>query len=200
MKIGYARVSTNDQSLDLQFDALINDGVSKTKIYHDYFTGAIKERPYFDACLKSLRSGDTLVVYALDRLGRSTKDLIDILNELKDRNIDLKILDGLAKGIDTSTPMGAVFFTIASALSEYEREVIRARTVAGLAAARARGRFGGRKPSLSVKQLKTAQAAINGGAVIKDLAHDLNVSTKTIYQYISPAGEFREPALKLIKK
>ena len=201
MKIGYARVSTNDQSLDIQMDAIITDGVAESNIYHDYMSGASRERPYFDACLKSLREGDTLVIYSLDRMGRSTKDLISILNELKERDIHIRILDGIAAGIDTSTPMGEVFYTIAAALSQYERATLIQRTKAGLESARARGRVGGRKPSLSRSQVLWAKAAMsNRDTVVANLARELGVSTKTLYQYVSPQGELRSLGLKVTKK
>ncbi|MGH1428247.1 MAG: recombinase family protein [Arenicella sp.] len=143
MKIGYAKVSTNDQSLDLQIDALKSDGISETKIYHDYMSGSGRECPDSESFLKSLCEGDTLVIYSLDRMGRSTKDLISILTELKGRNVHERILDGIAAGIDTSTPMGEVFYTIAVALAQYERATLIQRTKAGLESARARGRVGG---------------------------------------------------------
>ena len=199
MKIGYARVSTNEQSLDLQIDALKNDGVSESKIYHDYMSGSGRERPYFESCLKSLREGDTLVIYSLDRMGRSTKDLISILTELKDRKVHVRILDGIAAGIDTSTPMGEVFYTIAAALSQYERATLIQRTKAGLESARARGRVGGRKPKLSRSMVLRAQAAMKVRETSSsELAKELGISTKTLYEYVSPKGELRELGIKVL--
>jgi DNA invertase Pin-like site-specific DNA recombinase len=199
MKVGYARVSTSDQSLDLQISALVADGVANSRIYRENLSGATRARPYFEDCLKSLREGDTLVVYSLDRLGRSTKDLIEIISELESMSVDLRILEGIAKGVDTSTSMGRMFFTIASSFAEYERELIRERTIAGIKAARDKGHVGGRKPALTPKQIRTVQAAIKGGAVIKHLADDLGVTRKTLYQYVSPLGELRELGQRVLK-
>lgn len=198
MKIGYARVSTKDQSLDLQIDALTADGVSTSKIYHDTMSGAGRNRPYFESCMKSLRDGDTLVIYSLDRLGRSTKDLINIVGELQEKGVNLRVLDGIAKGVDTSTQIGKMFFTIASAFAEYEREIIRERTIAGIEAARAQGRVSGRKPAFTAKQIKSLQAAIKGGAIFTHLAEEYGVTRKTLYDYFSPDGELREPAISVL--
>lgn len=200
MKIGYARVSTEEQSLDIQIDALVNDGVHPDNIYYDKLSGVAKTRPYYESCIKSLRKGDTLVIYSLDRLGRSVLDMINIAERLKNDGINLRILDGIAKGIDTTTSLGKVFFVVASAFAEYEREIIRERTNAGLQAARKKGRIGGRKPALTAKQVRTAQAAIKGGAVVKDLADELGVTRKTIYQYFSPTGELRDLAKDVLSK
>lgn len=139
-KIGYARVSTLDQNLDSQLDELKKVGC--TKIFQEK-ASSVKKRPEFDKCLDYLREGDTLVVWKLDRLGRTTKKLLELIDDLKDRGINLQII---TLGVDTSTAAGRLFFTMMAGLAEMERELIRERTNAGLQAARARGRMGGRKP------------------------------------------------------
>ena len=141
MLIGYARVSTNEQNLDLQRDALLNAGVSPKDIYTDKVTGVKADRPGLTQAISHLRSGDTLVVWRLDRLGRSLKHLIETVTTLKEQGISFK---SLTENIDTSTATGTLVFQIFGALAEFERNLIKERTVAGLNAARARGRTGGR--------------------------------------------------------
>lgn len=144
-KIGYARVSTNEQNLDLQLDALKQAGCKKKDIFIDKISGVKKERPGFDECMKVLQKGDVLVVYRLDRLGRSMVNLVTIIEQLREQGIDFKsICDG---AIDTTTASGELVFNIFSSMSQFERRLIQERTKAGLDAARARGRKGGR-PSL----------------------------------------------------
>lgn len=142
MKIGYARVSKSDgsQALDLQMDALIKAGVDKNHIYHDYASGKKDERPGLINCLKSLRSEDTLVVWKLDRLGRSLSHLVNTVEELSKQNIGFKVLTGKGADIDTTTAAGKLIFGIFASLSEFERELISERTLAGLKPARARGK------------------------------------------------------------
>ncbi len=142
-RIGYARVSTGEQNLDLQLDALNNAGCSK--IFTDELSGAKTDRPGLTEALNYLRAGDTLVVWKLDRLGRSLKDLIEHVEHLKSNGIEFKSLN---ESIDTASPTGKFTFHLFSALAEFERDLIRERTRAGLAAARARGRIGGRKKAL----------------------------------------------------
>src|ERR671925_940829 len=141
MLIGYARVSTNEQHLDLQRDALRKAGVSSKDIYTDKVTGVKAERPGLQAALSHLREGDTLVVWRLDRLGRSLKHLIETVTMLKERGVAFK---SMTENIDTSTATGQLVFHIFGALAEFERNLITERTIAGLDAARARGRKGGR--------------------------------------------------------
>jgi len=141
MLIGYARVSTNEQNLDLQRDALLKAGVTAKDIYTDKITGVKAERPGLTTALSHLREGDTLVVWRLDRLGRSLKHLIETVTTLKERGVSFK---SLTENIDTSTATGNLVFQIFGALAEFERNLIKERTVAGLDAARARGRKGGR--------------------------------------------------------
>ncbi len=138
-KIGYARVSTEDQSLELQIDALEKEGCEQ--IFQDKMSGRTTNRPQFNECLKYLRTGDTLVVYKLDRLGRTTKQLINLVSELQEKEIYVQSIND---PFDTSSPQGKVFFTIMSAFAEMQVDLIRERTKAGLESARARGRTGGR--------------------------------------------------------
>ena len=192
MKIGYARVSKCDgsQALDTQIDALTKAGVDRERIYIDRASGIKEQRPGLTDCMRSLREGDSFVIYRLDRLARSVKHLIEIVNNLNERNIGLTTLDGLK--IDTSTAHGKLIFHVFSALSEFERDLIRERTIAGLNAARARGRKGGRPRSLSMDQIRVVQRAMKDRTtVVTQLARAMNVSTDTIYNYVSPSGELR---------
>src|SRR5690349_16229331 len=151
MKLGYARVSKADgsQTLHLQMDALLQEGISQEHIYQDLASGKKDDRPGLEACLKALRSGDTLIVWKLDRLGRNLKHLVNTVQDLDQRNISFKVITGQGANIDTSTASGKLIFGIFAALAEFERELIRERTLAGLLSARARGRKGGRKFQLT---------------------------------------------------
>lgn len=149
MKIGYARVSTSDQDAGLQIDALRNANCEKVFVEHR--TGATRERPELARCIDMLRSGDELVVWRLDRLGRSLKDLIELVNEFENKNIGFQSLN---ESINTTTSTGKLIFHVFGALSEFERSLIQERTKAGLEAARARGRKGGRPKKLSEGQIK----------------------------------------------
>lgn len=175
MLIGYMRVSTVDQSTDLQRDALIAAGVDERNIYLDKASGKRDDRPGLDACLKALREEDTLIVWKLDRLGRSLRHLVATVQELVDRRIGFRVLTGQGANIDTSTPSGKLVFGIFAALAEFERELIVERTKAGLAAARARGRKGGRRTKLSPTTLAGARARLvtdpllDKGALSKEL-------------------------------
>ena len=162
MLIGYARVSKVDgsQSLDLQRDALIAAGVDARQTYSDRASGKKDERPGLEACLKALREGDVLVVWKLDRLGRSLHHLVKTVTMLSDSGIGLKVLTGQGAAIDTTTAAGRLSFGIFAALAEFESELIRERTMAGLQAARARGRKGGRTFSLTKAQVRAIQAAM----------------------------------------
>ena len=142
--LGYARVSTDDQNLSFQIDALLRFGVQPNDIYTDKISGAKADRPGLEKCMSSLRPGDTLVVWRLDRLGRSMRHLVTLVEDLRENTIGFKsISDG---AIDTTTASGELIFNIFSALAQFERRLIQVRTKAGLAAARARGKVGGRKP------------------------------------------------------
>jgi DNA invertase Pin-like site-specific DNA recombinase len=180
MLIGYARVSTEDQNLDLQRDALTKAGCEK--IFEDKVSGARDERPGLTDALSHLRPGDCLVVYKLDRLGRTTRGLIDMVAELQKRGVEFRTLAG-ATQIDTSTAQGRFFFHVLAALAEMERDLIRERTMAGLAASRARGRKGGRKPKLTACQIKTARQLLQDrNTTITDVAASLGVNRSTIYR------------------
>ena len=158
MLIGYMRVSKQDgsQCLDLQHDALVQSGVSSERIYQDLESGRKDDRPGLKACLKALQPGNTLVVWKLDRLGRDLKHLINTVDDLRQRNISFKVLSGAGAQIDTTTSNGRLCFGIFAALAEFERELIAERTRAGLAAARARGRKGGRPRKMTITTLKMA--------------------------------------------
>jgi len=201
MLIGYARVSKHDgsQNLELQHDELLRAGVSDGNIYEDEASGKNTKRPGLNACLKALRSGDTLVVWKLDRIGRNLVDLVKIVNGLSERGIGLKVLTGKGANIDTSTSEGRFVFGLFASLAEYERELIIERTKAGLAAARARGRKGGRPFSLSKAKLRFAQAAMkNRDTSVSDLCKELGISRQALYKYVSPTGELRENGRKLL--
>ena len=194
MNIGYARVSKagEAQNLDLQYDALTKAGVGREAIYEDRASGKRERRPGLDACLKALRQGDTLVVWKLDRLGRDLRHLVSVVEELTERGIGLRVLTGQGAQIDTTTPTGRLVFGIFAALAEFERELIRERTLAGLEAARARGRKGGRKFALTKAQVRLAQAAMKSrDTSAAELAAELQVKPVTLYRYVGPKGDLR---------
>lgn len=184
MLIGYCRVSTSDQNLSLQKDELKKFGCSK--IYEDVASGAKSERVGLEAAIDFAREGDTLVIWKLDRLGRSLRDLIEIVNRLEKSGVSFVCI---TQNIDTRTPSGKLFFHIFGALAEYERELIRERTKAGLTAARARGRKGGRKPAMNEDQIEQARAMMNNPKLkIKSILKNLGVSKATLYKYV-PMGK-----------
>ena len=156
MLIGYARISKADgsQSLDLQMDALREAGVSDDAIYQDQASGQREDRPGLAAFLKAARQGDVIVVWRLDRLGRNLRHLVNLVQDLNDRDIGIRVLAGQGASIDTTTASGKLVFALFAALAEFERELIRERTLAGLASARARGRKGGRPHALSKAQVR----------------------------------------------
>lgn len=178
MLIGYARISTTDQNLDLQQDALNKAGCEK--IYSDTISGAKANRPGLDECLSYARQGDTIVVWKLDRLGRSLKNLIEVVQKLDERGVGFK---SLQEQIDTTTSGGKLVFHVFGALAEFERDLIRERTNAGLAAARARGRQGGRPALLSEKQRQMALSLhADPNVSIGDICKTLKVSRTTLYR------------------
>ena len=180
MNIGYARVSTQDQNLDLQKDALKAAGCEN--IYTDKMSGSKKNRPGLEEILGFIRKGDTLVVWRLDRLGRSLKHLIQVLNQLDERGVYFK---SIQESLDTSTPGGKLIFHVFGALAEFERDIVRERTMAGLAAARARGRKGGRPRKLSRKQVEMARKLMKDISIpIGDICKTLGVSKATLYRYV----------------
>lgn len=195
MLIGYARVSKSDgsQSLDLQRDALQAADVPDGQIYSDQASGKKDDRPGLEACLKALRNGDVLIIWKLDRLGRSLHHLVKTVTTLSDRGIGLKVLTGQGAQIDTTTAAGRLSFGIFAALAEFESELIRERTMAGLQAARARGRKGGRKFALSKAQVRLAQAAMaNRDTSVSDLCKELGIRPVTLYRYVDPNGNLRD--------
>ena len=180
MLIGYARVSTQDQTLNLQNDALEKAGCSK--IFTDTISGAKTERVGLEQALGYVRPGDTLVVWRLDRLGRSLKHLIETITALHERGIGFK---SITENIDTTTSGGKLVFHIFGALAEFERDIIRERTQAGLQAARARGKKGGRPKVLKDKKIAMAQALYNDtNNSIAEICKTLNISRSTLYRYI----------------
>ena len=203
MLIGYARVSKSDNSqvLDLQIDALTNSGVKEENIYSDKISGSKDERPGLENCLKALREEDILVVYKLDRLGRNLKHLIQTVEDLTKRKIGFKVLSGQGVNIDTTTPAGKMIFSIFGALAEFERELIRERTIAGITSARARGRMGGRKFNLTKAQVRLAEASMkNRDTSVTELCKELKITRATLYKYISPTGELRDYAKRVLEK
>lgn len=179
-KIGYARVSTDDQNLDLQRDALTKAGC--TEIYEEKASGKNIERIELDHCLRALRPGDSLSVWRLDRLGRSLPDLVRIVGELETRGI---AFESITEKIETGSAAGKLVFHVFAALAEFERNLIRERTHAGLTAARARGRTGGRKPKLDAKQIREIRALLKDPDVrVIDIAKRYCVSRATVYKHV----------------
>lgn len=183
MMIGYARVSTQDQNLDLQTEALTRAGCEK--IYEDKISGVRAERPGLIRALEMLREGDTLVVWKLDRLGRSVKQLVDMVGELHQQGIQFK---SLTDAIDTGTPAGRFFFHVMASLAEMERELIIERTRAGLDAARQLGRKGGRKRLMTKSKVDSAKKLLLNGVPVREVAKNLGVSLPTLYRWL-PASE-----------
>jgi DNA invertase Pin-like site-specific DNA recombinase len=187
MKIGYARVSTKDQNFGLQIDALQKAGCEK--LYREVVSGARTERPVLDRVVDSLRTGDVLVIWKLDRLGRSLKHLVELVNTLRERGVGLQSLND---PIDTTTPQGRLSFNLFASLAEFERDLIRERTQAGLSAARARGRNGGRPKGLSAQAEATACAAetlyLERKLSVRQIADRLGISKSTLYAYLRYRG------------
>ncbi len=180
MLVGYARVSTPDQTLELQKDALEKAGCER--IFTDTASGAKAERVGLDQALGYVRKGDTLVVWRLDRLGRSLRHLIETITKLNERGIGFK---SITESIDTTTSGGKLIFHIFGALAEFERDIIRERTQAGLTAARARGRKGGRPKALTAKEVQQALTLYNAKThTIDEICRTLNISRATLYRYL----------------
>lgn len=188
MLIGYIRVSTNDQNTDLQRIAL--KSADCELIFEDRISGKTRDRPGLKKALRTLRAGDTLIVWKLDRLGRSMRHLVTLTEELRERGVNFR---SLTDSIDTSTPMGRFFFHIMGALAEMERELIVERTRAGLAAAREKGRIGGRKRIMTAEVIARAERMLMKGASLQQISLVLDVSVKTLYRYI-PAARQKELA------
>ncbi|MCL6728061.1 recombinase family protein [Klebsiella quasipneumoniae] len=182
MLIGYARVSTGDQNLDLQRNALIR--AECEQIFEDTASGKNSRRPGLRRAMRRLKLGDSLVVWKLDRLGRSVRDLITLVSELQARGVNFR---SLTDSIDTSTPAGRFFFHVMSALAEMERELIVERTRAGLAAAREQGRVGGRRRVMTEEVVERCRRMLENGATRHQIADVIGVGVKTIYKYFPAA-------------
>ena len=201
--IGYMRVSKADgsQVLDLQQDALINAGVGPEQIYQDLASGKRDDRPGLAACLKALRAGDTLITWKLDRLGRDLRHLVNLVHDLTNRGIGLKVLAGEGAAIDTTTANGRLMFGVFAALAEFERELIVERTKAGLTAARARGRHGGRPFKMTVSKLRLAMASMHQrDTKVGELCAELGITRQTLYRHVDPDGQIRPDGQKLLDR
>jgi DNA invertase Pin-like site-specific DNA recombinase len=191
--LGYARVSTAEQNADLQTDELTAAGC--WRVYVDHASGALDRRPQLDRVLEDLRPGDTLVVWRLDRLGRSLRHLIDTVTALDARDVGFR---SLRESIDTTTPGGRLVFHVFAALAQCERELARDRTLAGLAAARARGRLGGRPSKLTPDQVREARRLYDDSELtVEQIGKVLGVSRTTIYRALGPAPGTAASALQL---
>ncbi len=187
MKIGYARVSTKEQSLNLQKDAL--EKVGCETIFSEHISGAKSDRPQLQEMIKHLRKGDVVVVWKLDRLGRSLRDLVNLISKFQDAGVEFQ---SLQDNIDTTTPAGKLAFHMFAALAEFERDIISSRTKAGLEAARARGRKGGRPKGLSKKAQDKARLAESlykeKERSIAEICNHLHISKPTLYRYLRSRG------------
>jgi DNA invertase Pin-like site-specific DNA recombinase len=180
--IGYARVSTEDQNASLQQDALKQAGC--LKVFTDTASGSLANRPQLERMLDQLRPDDIVMVWRLDRLGRSLKNLIALVEELAEKGVGFR---SLTESIDTTTANGKLFFSIIGALAEFERDLVRERTLAGLAAARARGRVGGRPPVMTPDKVKVARQMYDSREhTVEAIAKTLGVSRKTVYRHLEP--------------
>ena len=183
MLIGYARVSTQDQNLELQSEALSKAGCKK--IFTDKISGAQAQRPGLSKALELLREGDALVVWKLDRLGRSVKNLVDLVSALAQQGVHFK---SLTDSIDTTTASGRFFFHVMASLAEMERELTVERTRAGLEVARLLGRKGGRKRQMTDSKIKSARKLLADGVPPRDVADNLGVSVPTLYRWLPASG------------
>lgn len=202
MLVGYMRVSKADgsQTLDLQRDALLAVGVEAVHIYEDQASGRTEERPGLEAVRKALREGDTLVVWKLDRLGRSLRDLVNTVHDLTQQGVGFKVLTGHGAAIDTTTPSGKLVFGIFAALAEFERELISERTRAGLVSARARGHKGGAPFKMTVPKVRLAMTAMGRPSTnVGDLCKELGITRQTLYRHVAPDGTLREDGQKLLQ-
>ncbi len=179
MNVGYARVSTNEQNLELQKEAL--EKADCKRIYEDHMSGLRDDRPGLNKALEQLREGDTFVVWKLDRLGRNVKSLIEFMNHFEREKVHFK---SLTDNIDTSIPMGRFFFHVMASLAQMERELIVERTHAGLGAARQRGRIGGRKRRMTDSKIESAKQLLAKGIPPKEVARNLSVSVPTLYRWV----------------
>ncbi|MFC8525356.1 recombinase family protein [Pseudarthrobacter sp. NPDC057230] len=203
MLVGYMRVSKTDgsQTTNLQRDALLAADIDAGSLYEDMASGKKDNRPQLAACLKALRHGDTLVVWKLDRLGRDLRHLVNIVHDLTERGVGLKVLTGQGAAIDTTTASGKLVFGIFAALAEFERELISERTLAGLASARARGRKGGRPYKMTPAKLRLALASMGQpDTKVGDLCLELGITRQTLYRHVSPTGEIRPDGQRLLSR
>jgi DNA invertase Pin-like site-specific DNA recombinase len=184
MLIGYARVSTQDQNLELQRKALLDAGCEK--IFDDKLSGSRSDRPGLAQALAILRDGDTLVVWKLDRLGRSVKHLVDLVGELREQGIQFR---SLTDSIDTATPSGRFFFHVMASLAEMERELAVERTKAGLEVARSLGRVGGRKRRMTDSKIESAKKLLASGVPPREVAKNLGVSVPTLYRWVPASSQ-----------
>ena len=198
MLVGYMRVSTADQNLGLQRDALVAAGVAPDRICEDVCSGRAVDRPGLARALDIARDGDALVIWKLDRIGRSLPHVVGLVGDLQKRGVGLKVLTG---DVDTTTATGRLVFGIFATLAEFERDLIHERTMAGLAAARARGRSGGRPRVMTRQKLKAAMALMaDRDNSARDVATQLGVSVSTLYAYVDAKGRPRERATELLGK
>jgi DNA invertase Pin-like site-specific DNA recombinase len=201
MQIGYMRVSKADgsQTVDLQKDALLAAGIKSEHLYEDLASGRRDDRPGLAACLKALRQGDILVVWKLDRLGRDLRHLINTVHGLVERGVGFRVLSGHGSSIDTTTASGKLVFGIFAALAEFEHGLISERTRAGLVAARARARRGGRKFKMTTTKVRLAQVGMaNRDTKVGKLCKELGFTRQTLYRFVSPEGRLRADALRLL--
>jgi DNA invertase Pin-like site-specific DNA recombinase len=186
MKIGYARVSTKDQNLNLQLEALNREGC---EIIFSEKKSSGRERLEFEKLREKVRAGDVVIVWKLDRLGRSLKDLVNIIHEFHSNNVEFR---SIVDNFDTTTPNGRLFFNIMAALAEYERELIRERTRAGLESARQKGRIGGRRPGLTQEAKNKATIAkhlyVDKNLPVQEILETLSISRATLYRYLRFVG------------
>ncbi len=203
MLVGYMRVSKADgsQSTDLQRDALLAAGIDSRHLYEDSSSGKRDDRPGLAACIKALREGDTLLVWKLDRLGRDLRHLVNTVHDLTARGIGFKVLTSHGASIDTTSASGKLVFGIFSALAEFERELIIERTKAGLAAARVRGRNGGRPYKMTSTKLRLAMAAMGQPeTIVSELCNELGITRQTLYRHVAPNGSLRPDGQKLLNR
>src|SRR4029453_2095253 len=195
MLIGYIRGPKRDgtQTLDLQRDALLAAGVTPERLYEDRASGQKDDRPGLATCLQALQPGDTLVVWKLDRLGRNLKHLVSVVDDLQQRQVGFKVVAGAGVQIDTTTANGRLVFGIFAALAEFEAELIRERTRAGLAAARTRGRRGGRPRKITKEVLRMAMAALSDQTTsARTVARRMGVPATTLYMYVNRDGSLKQ--------
>lgn len=196
MLVGYMRVSTAEQNLALQRDALLAAGVAPERTYDDTCSGTVTNRPGLARALDVAREGDALVIWKLDRIGRSLGHVVELVAGLHAKGIGLKVLTG---GIDTTSSTGRLVFGIFATLAEFERDLIQERTLAGLAAARARGRIGGRPRLMTRAKLRTAMTMMaDRNNVATDVAEQLGISVSTLYAYVDGEGRSKPRAQKLL--